>query len=161
MASLRQLALLVPPQQALLGSSMAGLLSRLLAVHLLAGWSLSSIAAELARTPSLLLGWLYGRVQSGRSPLRRFERRCFAVRRWHLALLALGAYKAVRLGLRLAQWAAALLAGATPAASPRRGCCPWVRAAAVAALGCGARGLLRSGWPLAPPATACTPTVGA
>jgi hypothetical protein len=45
-----------------------------------------SIAAETARRLVDLAGWLFGRVEHRRSWWTAFERSCFPVRRWHLAL---------------------------------------------------------------------------
>ncbi|KAL4441473.1 hypothetical protein ABPG77_001977 [Micractinium sp. CCAP 211/92] len=69
-----------------------------IAANLWAGRSLKHIAAEVARRLLELAGWLAGRVPH-RGRLRGFERAYFPLRRWHVALGAVLAAKAV-------QWAA-------------------------------------------------------
>ena len=55
-----------------------------LALHLLLGQSMRSLAAELARRALLAAGWLYGRLEHRR--LRGFAALYFQPRRWHAVL---------------------------------------------------------------------------
>ncbi len=70
------------------------------AANVFVGRTLRSIAYEIMRYVGDFVSWLMGKIRSRR--LQYFERRYFPVRRWHIALVAVGAVRLLQLLRR--QW---------------------------------------------------------